>query len=159
MYTAFTYPLKTHYHANLCSKVTVFYLIVTILTFIPPLLIAYRSQGFWQKIDTFQEQPDIHFQHELIVLMETADPDNSFGWSTMDNFNEILDDKVKIPTLKSTETDWNRDGKLDWLDLKIEMPASDLQAIYGIQLFVIFDVKLYVSTYSKVSNKRTVYAY
>ena len=51
------------------------------------------SKGFWQKIDTYQEQPDIHFEHEMIILLETADPDQSFGWSTMANFNSLLDDR------------------------------------------------------------------
>ena len=81
----------------------------------------------------------------MIVLFETADPDQSFGWSTMANFNALLDDRLRTPTIKSTETDWNRDGKLDWVDMTIEMPAEDHQAIYGVQLYLIFDVKLFVS--------------
>ena len=53
--------------------------------------------------------------------------------------------RLRTPTIKSTETDWNRDGKLDWVDMTIEMPADDHQAIYGVQLYLLFDVKLYVS--------------
>ena len=54
--------------------------------------------------------------------------------------------RLRTPTIKSTETDWNRDGKLDWVDMTIEMPADDHQAIYGVQLYLLFDVKLFVST-------------
>lgn len=146
MYTIFSYPIKTKYKNSFCSKATFFYLVTSVLTFIPPLLIAYRSQGFWQKTDTYQEQPDVHFEHELIVLMETADPEKNYGWSTMSNFNQLLDEKVQVPTLKSTETDWNRDGKLDYVDLTIEMPTFDNQPVYGVQLYLLFDVKFYVRT-------------
>ena len=54
--------------------------------------------------------------------------------------------RLRTPTIKSTETDWNRDGKLDWVDMTIEMPADDHQAIYGVQVYLLFDVKLFVST-------------
>ena len=100
MYTVFSHPLTISYKASLCSKITVFYFVTTILTILPPLLIAYRSQGFWQKIDTYEEQPDIHFDHELIVQTETSDPDNSFGWSSMPNFNTLLGQRVRTPTIK-----------------------------------------------------------
>jgi hypothetical protein len=45
MYTVFSHPASYGYKTTLCSKVTVFYAVTTILTFIAPLLIAYRSQG------------------------------------------------------------------------------------------------------------------
>ena len=45
MYTFFSHPLQTSYKGAICSKIGVFYAATTILTFIPPLLIAYRSQG------------------------------------------------------------------------------------------------------------------
>lgn len=145
MLTIFSHSVQTEYKASLCSKVAVFYLATTVLTFVPPLLIAYRSQGFWQKIDTYQEQPDVHFEHDLLLLMETSDPDKSFGWSTMSNFNQLLDSRIKTPVIKSTETDWNRDGRLDSITLSIEVPVDEQEAIYGIQAFLLFDVKLYVS--------------
>ena len=96
MYTVFTYPVSTTYKSTLCSKVTVFFIVITALSYVLPLLIAYRSQGFWQKVDTYEEQPDVHFEHEIIVLLETADPDQSFGWSTMANFNALLDERLAI---------------------------------------------------------------
>ena len=45
MYTFFSHPSEISYKASFCSKIGVFYWVTTILTFIPPLLIAYRSQG------------------------------------------------------------------------------------------------------------------
>ena len=45
MYTVFQHSADLSYKAPICSKVTVFYAVTTILTFVPPLLIAFRSQG------------------------------------------------------------------------------------------------------------------
>ena len=45
MYTFFNRPLQISYKGALCSKIGVFYAATTLLTLIPPLLIAYRSQG------------------------------------------------------------------------------------------------------------------
>jgi hypothetical protein len=50
-------------------------------------------------------------------------------------------------TLQSSEKDWNRDGKLDGIELRIEMPVDDTETIYRIQLFLLFDVRLYVSKF------------
>ena len=47
---------------------------------------------------------------------------------------------------QSTETDWNRDGKLDNIDLRIEVPLNANEIIYGINLYLLFDVRLYVRT-------------
>ena len=49
--------------------------------------------------------------------------------------------------IKSTESDWNRDGKLDFIDIDLEIPLQDNEVIYGVQLYMLFDVKLYVRFY------------
>ena len=53
--------------------------------------------------------------------------------------------------LQSNEPDWNRDGKLDSLNLKIEIPLKPDENIHSLHLFVLFDVKLHVS-YCKDSD-------
>ena len=45
MYTFFFFFSEISYKASFCSKIGFFYWVTTFLTFIPPLLIAYRSQG------------------------------------------------------------------------------------------------------------------
>ena len=47
--------------------------------------------------------------------------------------------------LQSFETDTNRDGKLDKLDFELTMPLTQDENVYGIKLFILFDVKLHVS--------------
>jgi len=74
-------------------------------------------------------------------LLETQDLDQSIAWSTDKSFNLLMQDQTRVPTVKSHETDWNRDGIKDYLDLEIKMPVTNTENIYGIKLFVFFDVK------------------
>ena len=58
---------------------------------------------------------------------------------------------MRSTMVKSTESDWNRDGKLDYISIDLEIPLQDHEVIYGAQLYMLFDVKLYVrkSTFSQ----------
>ncbi|TRY70099.1 hypothetical protein TCAL_05449 [Tigriopus californicus] len=161
-------PINIRYQASPFSKAGVFYISALILTFIPPLLIAYRSQGFWQRVDTYREQPEIHFQHELVLYLETLLPDKSLGWSTFKNYNQLLQDRVRVPFIQesipihsmqacilhctqknsqTSETDWNGDGKLDGLNLTLTIPIANEEQIRGITLLLLFDVKLHTSVF------------
>ena len=111
----------------------------------------------------YREQPDIHFKHEMMVLLETENMDQAITWSTDQRFNLLMQDQVRIPSVKvrssvfmmlqlyltyfppylqSIETDWNRDGIKDYLDLELKMPLSNDENVYGIKLLLFFDVKL-----------------
>lgn len=65
-----------------------------------PLIMNLTITGFWRKIETYEEQPDIHFLHQLILILETDQPDNRIGWSTMQNFNHLIADSARVPTIK-----------------------------------------------------------
>ena len=62
--------------------------------------ISFFYLGFWQKVDTYQEQPDVHFQHQLLINLETEKIDGVIGWSTFDNYNRLLQDNVRVPVVK-----------------------------------------------------------
>jgi len=122
MYTIFSHSINVCYKTPVFSKATIFYFISFLLTFFPPLLITYRSQGkifnfhsarmlffscfysnstgFWRKVDTYEEQPDIHFLHEVLIVLDTNRPDHKIAWSTMKNFNQIMINAARIPTIK-----------------------------------------------------------
>lgn len=136
-------PITIQYQASPFSKAGIFYVSVLILTFIPPLLIAYRSQGFWQRMDTYREQPEIHFKHDMILYLETLLPEKSLAWSTFKNFNQLLQDRVRVPFIQTSETDWNGDGKLDDLNLSLSIPITNEEQIRGVTLLLLFDVKLH----------------
>ena len=45
---------------------------------------------------------------------------------------------------QTNEIDVNRDGKLDRLDLTLEMPIKDNERIHQVNVMLFFDVKLHV---------------
>lgn len=45
LYELFSQPVERGYRAGLCSKAALFLLLATALTYIPPLLVAFRSHG------------------------------------------------------------------------------------------------------------------
>lgn len=45
LYELFSHPAERGYRAGLCSKAALFLLLATALTYIPPLLVAFRSHG------------------------------------------------------------------------------------------------------------------
>ena len=54
--------------------------------------------GFWRKIDIYREQPDVHYEYELVLLLETDS--GNLGWSTFHGYNELMQDQARVPTLK-----------------------------------------------------------
>lgn len=45
LHELFSHPVERGYRAGLCSKAALFLLLATALTYIPPLLVAFRSHG------------------------------------------------------------------------------------------------------------------
>lgn len=45
LYDLFSHPVERSYRAGLCSKAALFLLLAAALTYIPPLLVAFRSHG------------------------------------------------------------------------------------------------------------------
>ena len=62
MYTLFTHSANFVYKSPIFSKATVFYILTTLLTFIPPLLIVYRSQGK-------AKEDDVEKTYGLLILI------------------------------------------------------------------------------------------
>ena len=101
-----------------------------------------RSQGFWLRLATYDEQPEIHFRHELVLLARTSDG-AQLGWATAESVNNFLLENVRVPLVTSREEDLNRDGLLDNIKLHIKMPLAKSEEIVSINLMLLFDVKLH----------------
>ncbi|XP_070254370.1 transmembrane protein 231 isoform X2 [Myotis yumanensis] len=91
LYELFSQPVERGYRAGLCSKAALFLLLATALTYIPPLLVAFRSHGFWLKRSSYEEQPTVRFQHQ------TREEDRN-----QDGKMDTLHFKLELP-LQSTE--------------------------------------------------------
>merc|ERR1719350_1442427 len=99
-YRVWSSPVLTTYTTSLVSRATVFHILATLLTIVPPLVLVYRSQGFWVRMATYREQPQIHFRHEVMVLADLA-RGGQVGWATFSTVNDFLVENVRIPVIKS----------------------------------------------------------
>lgn len=143
MYVVHTHNVRQKYKTHICSRATLFQFFVIILTFIPPLIIAYvthgkqifwlffrflfntvllqalnflvinckpheslwNTAGFWLKESSFREQPDVRFKHELLVVLQGNTPGSFMAYSTFQNFNHLLQGKLRIPLIKVIRTE------------------------------------------------------
>ncbi len=56
--------------------------------------------GFWQRLDSFSEQPDVKFKYQLLVIIDTSTSGDYVTWSTYQNFNQLQMDRLRVPLLK-----------------------------------------------------------
>ncbi|XP_006011881.1 transmembrane protein 231 [Latimeria chalumnae] len=143
VYEIYSHPSLTRYKTNICTKATLFLLIVLVLTYIPPLLIVYRSQGFWLKLSTYEEQPSVRFQHQVLMIVGTSLDGDYVTWSTFKNFNNLQGSNLRVPLVLVREEDRNQDGKMDQLNFKLELPVGPLEQVYSVQLILCFSYELF----------------
>ncbi|XP_051884472.1 transmembrane protein 231 [Pristis pectinata] len=143
IYEVFSHPSLIRYKTSICTKATLFMLIVLALTYIPPLLVAYRSHGFWLKINTYEEQPNVRFQYQVLLIAGTSTSGDFVAWSTFENFNNLQGDHLRIPLVTALEEDKNRDGKMDLLNFRLELPLQSSEHVYSVQLLLTFSYQLF----------------
>ena len=59
--------------------------------------------GFWLKEASYKEQPEIHFKHQFLVFFQGLSSDSYLAYSTYQNFNNLVNDKLRVPTTKVTQ--------------------------------------------------------
>ncbi|XP_012868147.1 PREDICTED: transmembrane protein 231 [Dipodomys ordii] len=147
LYEIFSHPIERSYRAGLCSKAALFLLLATALTYIPPLLVAFRSHGLWLKRSSYEEQPAVRFQHQvLLVALLGPEPGGFLAWSTFPAFNRLQGDHLRIPLVSTREEDRNQDGKMDVLHFRLELPLQATENVLGVQLILTFSYQLHVIT-------------
>ncbi|XP_029414455.1 transmembrane protein 231 isoform X2 [Nannospalax galili] len=152
LYVLFSHPAERGYRAGLCSKAAFFLLLAATLTYIPPLLVAFRSHGFWLKRSSYEEQPSVRFQHQvLLVALLGPEPGAFLAWSTFPAFNRLLGHHLRVPLVSTREEDRNQDGKMDMLHFRLELPLQSTEHILGIQLILTFSYELHVSVINGTS--------
>uniref|UniRef100_A0A8C4XMQ4 Transmembrane protein 231 n=1 Tax=Falco tinnunculus TaxID=100819 RepID=A0A8C4XMQ4_FALTI len=149
----FSHPtLHTRYRAGLCSAAALALLLITVLTYVPPLLVAYRSHGLWLKHSAYLEQPTVRFRYEMLIVATLGPGPGSFlAWSTFPAFNRLQEDRLRVPLLATREEDKNQDGKMDQLHFKLELPLQPTEHVVGVQLILLFSYQLYVSVVNGTS--------
>ncbi|XP_020819326.1 transmembrane protein 231 isoform X1 [Phascolarctos cinereus] len=144
LYDLYSHPAEIIYRAGLCSKAAIFLLLATSLTYIPPLLVAFRSQGFWLKRSSYEEQPTVRYQHEVlfVALLGSSSSGEYLAWSTFPTFNRLQGDNLRVPVVSAREEDRNYDGKVDVLHFKLELPLKPTEHVLGVQLILTFSYQL-----------------
>lgn len=141
-YEVYSHPALIRYKTSVCTKATVFVIVVLCLTYIPPLLVAYRSQGFWVKRSSYEEQPLVRFQYQSLIVAATNTKGDYVAWSTFPNFNNMQGANLRIPSIQVREEDLNQDGKMDRLIFRLQLPLKPEEQVYSIQLLLTFSYQL-----------------
>lgn len=124
-YEAYSHPALLRYHTRVCTGATLFLLVVLGLTYICPLLVAYRSQGrrrpaemltgvtcvaspvcvcvflpgFWVKRATYEEQAVVRFQYQTLLVAGTSVEGDFVAWSTFPHLNNMMGANLRIPAV------------------------------------------------------------
>uniref|UniRef100_A0A3B3Q9S8 Transmembrane protein 231 n=1 Tax=Paramormyrops kingsleyae TaxID=1676925 RepID=A0A3B3Q9S8_9TELE len=157
VYEVYSHPALLRYKTSICTKATLFLIVVLCLTYISPLLVAYRSQGFWLKRSTYEEQPSVRFQYQMLLIAATSTSGDYVAWSTFPNFNILQGNNLRVPSVSAREEDQNQDGKLDRLILQLDLPLKPVEQIYSIQMLLTFSYQLFVSIISEKSPFASTY--
>lgn len=142
-YEIYSHPTVIRYKTSVCTKATLFIVVVICLTYIPPLLVAYRSQGFWLKRSSYEEQPVVRFQYQTLMVATTSTRGDYVAWSTFPRLNNLLGANFRIPAVSVREEDENQDGKLDRLIFQLQLPLKPEEQVYNIQLLLTFSYQLF----------------
>uniref|UniRef100_A0A8C9DE43 Transmembrane protein 231 n=1 Tax=Prolemur simus TaxID=1328070 RepID=A0A8C9DE43_PROSS len=115
LHELFSHPVERGYRAGLCSKAALFLLLAAALTYIPPLLVAFRSHGFWLKRSSYEEQPTVRFQHQaLLVALLGPERGGVLAWSTFPAFNRLQGDRLRVPLVSVRGSRPGRSGGGGW---------------------------------------------
>ncbi|XP_019360859.1 PREDICTED: transmembrane protein 231 [Gavialis gangeticus] len=134
---------RTRYRAGLCSAAALGLALLGALTYVPPLLVAYRSHGLWRTLAAYREQPSVRFRYEALLLATTAAPGGGLAWSTFPAFNRLQGERLRVPLVATREEDKNQDGKMDQLHFKLELPLKPAEEVLGAQLILTFSYQLH----------------
>jgi hypothetical protein len=77
----------------------------------------------------------------LRVLYRSGEPLNLF-YSTSKPINSLYAAHLRIPLFQSAELDDNRDGRIDRLEIAMQMPLAPTESVYGFTALVYCNSKL-----------------
>ncbi|BES89270.1 Transmembrane protein 231 [Nesidiocoris tenuis] len=141
LYVIFKDGVQTEYKTSICSKATLLILFINFLMFTIPFLIAYNTQGFWLKSNTYLEQPDVHFIYQYLVLMETDNIESPVICTTFQSLASHVEEYDNCPKIKAREEDYNKDGLYDKLFFEVEGAIGDNE-VFEVTIILLFDYKL-----------------
>ena len=132
------------FKAPLLSPANVVCILTWKLNVLIALLVVYRSGGLWIKSLSVFVKPDVHFQHDFMLVLDKTHPSpGKLVYSTFPDLNQMLSSSnFRIPRVSNYETDEDEDGKLDKLNIEIEMPLLPNEEVTGVVLVLLFDWRI-----------------
>lgn len=139
VFDVFTQQVSYRYKSTVCSKATIILVIFSIFTVILPLIISYRSNGFWLKTDVYLEQPDVTFTHDYLLVIQTNFPHAPVHCRAQFSVTDIVQ---RHCVFKSYQEDVNRDGKVDHLSVEVKVPLLKNESVYSVTLILTTDFRI-----------------
>ena len=116
-------PITRDYHANRVSCASCWSACYILLLIILPYVLAIAMGAFWTKDAFEREQPGVRFRHEVLVEGHLEDG-TAIGWSTSDQLNTALGERLRPCQLRAWPEDTNRDGKPEALQFSLKVPLD-----------------------------------
>jgi len=135
-------PLRRNYKASLCSFAVLFQLAVLGAVLVIPYATSYASAGMWVYERCYRQQASVQYKHDLIMVTRGSTDGSQLTWSTSKGLNRLTQRENRIPTVRSYEEDYDRDGKNEYLQLEVELPLADDESVQSVNILVLFDYYL-----------------
>lgn len=135
-------PVVSRHLAGRCSQAYCFNVFVWFLLVVIPYIIGYATHGFWLKEDSFREQPNVQFKHQMMLMFQGSTPGTDYLWTTSSDLNDLAGDKVYPLEVTAHEEDSNNDGLSESLTIDVSVPLTEGQDITSIRALFVFDYQL-----------------
>lgn len=70
----------------------------------------FLPSGFWLKVNTYEEQPNVRFQYQVLMITATSTSGDFVAWSTYENFNNLQGDHLRVPLVTVSNSTWYLDN-------------------------------------------------
>lgn len=147
MVQVFKRDLSIRHYAPFLSLANLFricaYVAVAVLAFV----FAYDSGDLWKKQGTYLEQPKVQLRTEAIMVLTTVATSTGVVsrriWSTMSDLNNLIPSaRLLAGTFRSSQTDSNRDGIVDYINVNVIVPVDTTFTVRGARLATFVNVVL-----------------
>lgn len=153
--TVYTKRSTMRYMATSCSTALFFHWLTVAVMVILPFIAAFYTRNLWVSELSYREQPNVQFKYKLISIVNTAD--QTYLWSTFPSLNTMAQYMLSVPGLSVAESDTQRDGKLDQLNLTLQYSTPDITSVQ-LLLFLQYELSTlcYLAMESLVFIEQTV---
>lgn len=133
------------YVAGRISAAYCFWVLCLAFAILAPFFLAIASHSFWLKESTYSEQPDVRFQYKMLLLAEGTDSGGKpiqLFWSTNSSFNDLYQDSLRVPVIRSRTLDDNADTLADSIHVTAELPLTKDESVHSVSALLLFDFRL-----------------